>query len=387
MNLFPDILSIILSLLGIIYVRQIFLFTSGLKKLREGIIEQHPSIAVVVPARNEEAHIGDCLSSLLNQDYPKDKITIVVVDDQSTDNTSTIVQNYASNSSRIKLLGVQNPSKHISPKINALTLGIAQSKSDIIFTTDADCIAGSKWISSIIKHFAPEVGIVTGTTVFDNKQNVSPLLFGVQFLDFLSHTACAAGAIGNGNVNNCNGSNMAFRRSAYEAAGGYSSLAHLNSGDDSLLAQQIVSNTKWKIRFASEPESQMTTFPVEHWTDFLQQRMRWAAQTAHYRPAMLVFLATSFLLYALLFVLTPFSIAFFTEFPSPVIVLCGKFTIDYLILKRFTTLTKTSSVMKFFLPAEIIHVPAILIAVLGGYFGHFKWKGRTLLRTMEKASA
>ncbi len=387
MNLLNDILSFTVFVLGIIYIRQIFVFVSGIKKLKKGTIGFFPTIAVIVPARNEEEHIGNCVKALLHQDYPKEKVTIIVVDDQSSDNTAEVVQKLSEGSSRVRLLKIENHPHHVSPKINALMLGIAQTTSEIIFTTDADCVVGAQWLSSITKHFSPEVGIVTGTTIFYNKQQVAPLLFGVQFLDFLSQTACAAGAIGNGEVNNCNGSNMAFRRSAYDAVGGYSSLAHINSGDDSLLAQQIVSTTQWKIRFAIEPESQVTTFPVEHWKDFLQQRMRWAVQTAHYQPAMLMFLVTSFLLYILLFVLTPFSIVFFTEFPLPVIVLCGKFIIDYLILKRFTTLTKTSSILKFFFPAEIFHIPTVLLAVFGGYFGHFEWKGRTLVRAMEKARA
>jgi cellulose synthase/poly-beta-1,6-N-acetylglucosamine synthase-like glycosyltransferase len=382
-----NILSIILVILGCIYIRQIFLFINGIKKLRKGTVEFFPTITVIVPARNEEKHIGDCVKALLLQDYPKEKFTIVVVDDQSSDNTAEVVGKLAKDSSRVRLVKVENPSHDISPKINALMLGIAHTTSDIIFTTDADCVAGPQWLSSMMKHFSPDVGIVTGTTTFYNKQQVPPLLFGVQFLDFLSQTACAAGAIGNGEVNNCNGSNMSFRRSAYDAVGGYSSLAHLNSGDDSLLAQQIVSTSQWKIRFAIEPESQVTTFPVEHWKDFLQQRMRWAVQTAHYQPATLTFLVTSFLLYILLFVLTPFSIVFFLKFPLPVIVLCGKFIIDYWILKRFTALTKTSSVLKFFFPAEIFHIPTVLLAVFGGYFGHFEWKGRTLMRAMKKATA
>ena len=63
-----------------------------------------PPLTVVVPARDESANIGPCVRSLLTQQYPTERLRIVVVDDDSRDDTATIVAAMVASDSRIKLL-------------------------------------------------------------------------------------------------------------------------------------------------------------------------------------------------------------------------------------------------------------------------------------------
>jgi len=63
-----------------------------------------PRIAVIVPARDEEANIGPCLQSLLAQDYPASRLDVLVVDDHSTDATAAIVGDFTVRDSRIALI-------------------------------------------------------------------------------------------------------------------------------------------------------------------------------------------------------------------------------------------------------------------------------------------
>jgi len=66
--------------------------------------EDAPRIAVIVPARDEEANIGACLQSLAVQDYPADRLNVLVVDDHSTDATAAIVRSFAARHSKIALM-------------------------------------------------------------------------------------------------------------------------------------------------------------------------------------------------------------------------------------------------------------------------------------------
>lgn len=68
------------------------------------LLEKAPIVAVIVPARDEEANIQYCLHSLLQQDYPAERLRIIVVDDNSTDATRQIVQSIATSDRRVKLL-------------------------------------------------------------------------------------------------------------------------------------------------------------------------------------------------------------------------------------------------------------------------------------------
>lgn len=97
------------------------------------------SIAFVVAALNEERTIYGCVRSLLDQDYPAEKIEVVVVDGGSTDRTRAIVSDLAASDARVRL--VDNPRRIAAAAFN---IGIAETASDVVSlvsahsTTDAD---------------------------------------------------------------------------------------------------------------------------------------------------------------------------------------------------------------------------------------------------------
>lgn len=96
-----------------------------------------PRISVIVPCKNEEKFIAQCLESILRNEYPADRLEIIVVDGISTDATASIVADYASRHSIVKVL--LNPER-ITPA--GLNLGIQASTGDIICRIDAHaCIA------------------------------------------------------------------------------------------------------------------------------------------------------------------------------------------------------------------------------------------------------
>ena len=89
-------------------------------------------LSVICPIYNEEKYIGQCVESILAQDYPKDDLEILFVDGMSTDDTRCIVVNYSNEYPFIKLF--DNP-KRIVPC--AMNIGIKASKGDIIIRLDA----------------------------------------------------------------------------------------------------------------------------------------------------------------------------------------------------------------------------------------------------------
>ena len=65
-------------------------------------------LSIIIPVYNVEQYIGKCLDSCLNQDLPKDEYEIVVVDDGSPDNSSSIVEGYMKKYSNIRLIHREN---------------------------------------------------------------------------------------------------------------------------------------------------------------------------------------------------------------------------------------------------------------------------------------
>lgn len=108
---------------------------------------EYPVVSIIIPVYNEEHTIGVCLDSLLALDYPKEKMEIIIVDDGSTDSTTTILEEYP-----VLLL----KSSHQGPSV-ARNLGIASARGDYIAFTDADCIVESNWLVELLKGFADSV--------------------------------------------------------------------------------------------------------------------------------------------------------------------------------------------------------------------------------------
>jgi cellulose synthase/poly-beta-1,6-N-acetylglucosamine synthase-like glycosyltransferase len=372
-------IEILLLFFIVVYLRQNLFFYRGLARLKHGTNTFIHSITVIIPARNEEANIERCLRTLMAQEYPPGKLSIIIIDDQSTDRTAAVVESLIPGSPfPITLLRSDITSTIRSPKIRAMTLGIQHSSSEIIVTTDADCTVGPRWISSINSYFEERVGLVTGLTVYEHRTTGSPMFYGMQFLDFVSYTAVAAGVIGMGRVLVSNGSNMAFRIQTFDECGGFETLTHINTGDDSLLAQKLVASGQWEARFAYADDAVVETQPVDTWQGVLRQRIRWVGQTSYYPAYMMFFMICTFIMFVLLTVMLPLSYFYWT--PVPYIVLGGKYIGDYLVMRRFTNVTHLPSAMRYFIPTWLIHIPSILISTVGGYFFSFEWKERTMTK-------
>ncbi|HOC95069.1 MAG TPA: glycosyltransferase family 2 protein [Candidatus Cloacimonadota bacterium] len=130
----------------------------GRKDIEPVELEHYPSITVICPAYNEERDIEAKIKSFLALDYPKDKIRMLVVSDDSTDRTNEIVRNYTGQ--RIDLI-VQKPRRG---KQAAHNLVLPQIDSDLVLSTDATAIfeSGSVKLLAGVLMSDPAIGMVSG---------------------------------------------------------------------------------------------------------------------------------------------------------------------------------------------------------------------------------
>lgn len=108
---------------------------------------QLPFITIVIPIRNEERHIAECLESLLRQDYPPTRIEILVIDGMSEDRSREIVGEFVSRNPNIRLL--DNPRRIAS---TAMNIGIQRAKGDMIIRVDGHCRLESDYLSQCVTH-------------------------------------------------------------------------------------------------------------------------------------------------------------------------------------------------------------------------------------------
>jgi cellulose synthase/poly-beta-1,6-N-acetylglucosamine synthase-like glycosyltransferase len=109
-------------------------------------MENLPFVSIIIPVKNEELLIANCLKSLRELNYPKDRYEIIISDGLSTDNTVKIAQNYGA-----KI--VSNIGQTVAPGRN---IGFEASRGEIIAFSDADCVMDKNWLANAIKYFNDE---------------------------------------------------------------------------------------------------------------------------------------------------------------------------------------------------------------------------------------
>ena len=123
-------------------------------------------IYIVIPVHNEEVYIKDCLTSLANQSLLPEKI--VVVDDNSTDNTAKIVKSLTKEFLFLKLIHKTSSNQHLPGKkvIRAFNYGLdtLDDGYDVICKFDGDLIFPKKYLETIALHFKSDskIGMVSG---------------------------------------------------------------------------------------------------------------------------------------------------------------------------------------------------------------------------------
>jgi len=366
-------LAIVLIALSAIYALMGLFFIAGLFIPNRTVSPARPFVSVIIAARNEASQIVDCLKMVLNQDYPGDLFEVIVVDDRSTDNTASIVETIAAGDQRLKLVRVTEKPEHASGKKYALQCGIKESRGDILLFTDADCRVQTRWVSAMVQSMGDRVGFVIGFS----EVRASTFFERLQRFDFSVLMAAACGSANWGRAMAASGQNLAYRRTAYDAVGGFESVMNRISGDDILMMQLIRQRTAWKIVFAGSPNAGVTTRAEPSWRAFLQQRTRWASNAdimIRLNPVLFVVLACVYLFHVglvgglflswvepLIAVVTAFAIG-------------NKLVIDVLAGILGARYFGLSFSPVLFLIWFVVQTPYTLFVGLKGLFRQFSWR-------------
>jgi cellulose synthase/poly-beta-1,6-N-acetylglucosamine synthase-like glycosyltransferase len=95
-----------------------------------------PLVSVLIPAKDEEASIADCILSVLNQSYLR--LEVLVIDDRSEDGTANVVRGIAAQDPRLRLISVKHLPTGWTGKNNALVTGVQQARGDWLLFIDSD---------------------------------------------------------------------------------------------------------------------------------------------------------------------------------------------------------------------------------------------------------
>ena len=362
---------LLIQILFLLYVFMIFLFFIGWFRNKDSNNSVNLKISVVIAVRNEQERIIGLVNNLKSQDYDISLYDVVIVNDNSEDNTLDLLLDESEKWTNLKVISLKN---HEGGKKQAILKGVRYSTSDVIITTDADCSFTNNWISKMASCFLDEkINLVSGPVCFTNQSN---FFCKIQTLEFLSLIGSAAGAIGIKKPILCNGANLAYRRNIFLDINDYES-NDISSGDDVFLLHSIKKNFSNSIVFINNPDAIVTTEPVKNLNNFLQQRLRWSAKSTSYTDidtilvSVLVFLVNISLTFMLIYSICEPSFLFtFIWFFTL------KFLIDFVFLIPVLSFFKRTKLIKWILPLQFIYPIYITLISISSNFLSFNWKGR-----------
>ncbi len=374
---------ILLGIFAILLIHYSYFLLSiliGLRKLKPSQPNQIPKefVSIIIPFRNESENIISNIKSIIKQNFPKENYEVIYVDDNSTDNSFRILNEFPK-PKNVKVLSLPKDYSPNAHKKRAIRYGIENSTGEIIITTDADCFYSENWLSSMLNNIDDETGFVSGPVEFLDDDSMFSKL---QKLEFAGLVITGAGLIGIGKPTICNAANIAYRKNTYEEVNGFYDQMDLSSGDDELLMQKIAKDTKYKVKFSLLAESIVKTKASKNLNEFYHQRKRWASKGLFYKNIRLIITLILIYLFYLGLVIQPFLILLFSfsfafTFGLSLVI---KLALEYLILLKGRNILFTQLSLKPFIFAEFLQVPYIIIAGFSGLFGNLEWKERKIKR-------
>jgi succinoglycan biosynthesis protein ExoA len=116
-------------------------------------VPDRPAVTVILPVLNEAACIGRALAAVLGQDYPKERLEILVVDGMSTDGTRAIVEELGHSHPEARLRLIDNPGRIVPTGMN---VGLGQASGDIVVRVDGHCEIAADYVRRCVEHIAKD---------------------------------------------------------------------------------------------------------------------------------------------------------------------------------------------------------------------------------------
>ncbi len=263
-------LAFVLMIVAIILQKMIVLIVFHLKfkEVPDIVEEVLPTVSVLIPARNEEKNLAACLDSLLQLNYPFDKIEILVGNDQSVDTTAEIAKGYDRQFAHIHLVDVLPQYHGLKARSNVLAQLVKKSKNKLLVFLDADMTVGLNWLKEMVAPTKDGYSIVSGYTEVEG----SGWLAQFQKFDWVSVIMLLKVGADIYKPGTALGNNMLVSRKAYEAVGGYEKIGPTFTEDNDLTLAAV---KKGFLVFQLIVSGGAKTLPMTTWSDLYKQRNRW----------------------------------------------------------------------------------------------------------------
>lgn len=220
------------------------------------VVEQWPSVSIIVDAGGETDRLLRCLPLVLKQEYPGE-YEVIVVADGGAEATNDLLSGFKAEFPNLHVTFTPHGMRSLSRKKMALMIGIKAARHEVVLTTCANCLpASEQWLQLMMRNFTEGTDVVLGYAHPDYAADGGPgrlvriydtVTTGVQWL-FSAIT---------GHPYRGTSDNMAFRRPIFFKTNGYAQSMDLRWGEDDIYVSEIARADNTRVEMAID--SQMTT--------------------------------------------------------------------------------------------------------------------------------
>ena len=375
------LLLVIFGLIAAAYLGLVIAFIIGFNRVPQFQLKglaAKTTFSIVIPYRNEAENLLRLFKSLTSLNYPRDKFEIILVNDESKDNSRSIAENFKSDFTELNIRLLENKRKTGSPKKDAVQSAIDISNFEYIVTTDADCIVPSKWLqffdesiqNSASKMIAGPVGFIQETG------KKKPYFQYYEEMDFMSLQASTIGSFGIDKAFMCNAANMCYEKETFLREFGFDENGRIASGDDVFLLQKL-RKKGYGVDFIKSASAVVLTGYQTSLYGLINQRIRWASKTSSYSCVFAKF--TGLIVFLMNFSLIIGTIIAFIDlipYQFLMLVFLLKFNADFILIYKSAKFMNREPLMRHYLWSSIVYPFFTVYVAKISLFKSYEWKGR-----------
>lgn len=268
---------LVTTLVILIIIFNLFIYIAVKRSIRVPDSEESLIfISIVIAAKNEGQNIEPLINSLLKQTYPSEFFEIIIVDDNSVDNTLNIAVELTKNIPHF--LVVKCADERLYGKRAALSTGIKKAKGKFVMITDADCLPQQNWISVFASKFSEGFDFLFGAAPF---LQTGSLVNKISCYENLRASLLTFAAAGLGIPYSAAARSFGFSKESFEKIGGFSNTTDTLSGDDDLLLREAVKH-KLKIGVVPVQDSLVYSSTKNNFKEYFRQKARHTQSSFHY---------------------------------------------------------------------------------------------------------
>ncbi len=267
---------------GFVFLIQVLIYLLLFRKVAAykpmPLAESFEPVTIVICAKDEDEQLKTNLPLILEQDYPE--FEVIVVDDQSYDETADILGAFSLQHPHLKVIAIEPHINEFKGKKLALTLAFKAAKYETLLLTDADCTPQSKqWIKSMQSAFIDKkIEFVLGYSPYKYYGGLLNLL--IRYETFYTAMQYISFAL-SGKPYMGVGRNLSYKKSVFFAKKGFSPYLKIAAGDDDLFVNMHASPKRTKVQL--NPESFMLSEPKRTWGEWIRQKRRHISVSKFYK--------------------------------------------------------------------------------------------------------